>query len=172
MKFDPEESRHHEIEIGDVSCETASKTVDLINVSVDSCSRGLSGDPIEILSQDGISVTFSVFQDYNSDWIATDFVGLDNEMKCVKSIDFGSFEQITASCIDGVSMVDFYISGESYGQIDGLTMVIPKACDEVGDSLSLCHFRYVLKCLPSKCLNHIEAKDKSLRRGSSLVVEK
>ena len=150
---------------GDLSCETLSKSVDKHIIPVDSCLTTLTEDPIEIISQDGDTVTFNVTQDCNSEWIATDFVGPFNELECIKSRECGVTQQFIASCLDGVTIVDLYIHGHIFSQVDGSTLVIPRVCGEIGDASSVCHFRYVLKCSPSKCERSYEVKETRLRRG-------
>ena len=124
---------------------------------------------MKIISQDKDTVTFSVTQSCDSEWIASDFIGSQNELNCIKNRFCGVPEQFTATCLEGVTIVDIYIRGNSFGQTDGSLMVIPKACDaNVGD-LSLCHFRYVLKCCPSRCEKSYGAKEKRLRRSSDFT---
>ena len=146
-------------------CETDSRSVDLYSIPIDRCSTPLSEDPIEIVSQQGDTVMFSVTQNCNSEFIATDFIGPDNELSCIKNRECGVAEQFIATCLDGVTIVDLYIHGNSFRQVDGSTMVIPKLCDKNGNGSSFCHFRYVLKCSPRKCERSNTGNAKRLRRG-------
>lgn len=147
------------------SCKTLSASVDFYNIPVDSCSSFLPVNTFKISSQDRDTVTFSVTQNCNSEWIASDFVGLNSELICIKNPVCGVPELYTATCLDGITIVDLYIHGKSFGQIDGSMMVIPNACDVNGGGSSLCHFRYMLKCSPSKCERSIQANGKKLRQG-------
>ena len=135
----------------EMDCATLSKTVDLYRIPVDHCVSTMEENPIKILSQDSDTITFTVTHDCNSEWIATDFIGSRNELVCHRTHDCGISKQYTAMCIDGATIVDLYTHGNTYGQADGLQLVIPKDCDESGSGSSLCHFRYVLMCKPSKC---------------------
>jgi hypothetical protein len=139
-------------------CKTLSKAIDMYSISVDNCITTLPEDTIKIVSQDGDNITFAITHDCSSEWFATDFVTKDSELMCSKSRDCGTAKEFTATCVDGATIVDLYAHGISYGQVDGSPLVIPKACGDSGSGRSTCHFRYVLKCNPSKCDNHSDGK--------------
>jgi len=144
-----------------VSCESLSRATDFHRIPVDNCMTKMTEDQIQIVSQDGETITFMVKHDCTSAWIATDFIARNNELTCQKNEECGISKEYTASCVDGVTIVDLYTHGDHYRQTDGSSLVIPKACDETGIDAPLCHFRYVIKCYPSKC----EARDRGNEKG-------
>jgi hypothetical protein len=109
---------------------------------------------VKIVSQDGDGVTFSISQEgcntsKKLGWIATDYVGKDGELTCIKAENQGcnSASLYTAQCIDGASVVDVYVYDKDHlGQTDGLAVDVPTACGPTGDPKMMCHFRYILKC--------------------------
>jgi hypothetical protein len=134
-----------------VNCKTLSKAVDMYNIPVDHCVATMTEDPITIVSQDGDTIKFTVTKDCNSNWFAADYIASDSELVCHKTLDCVEQREFTAKCVDGATIVDLYAHGHAYKQADGSPLVIPKACDASGSDNSLCHFRYILKCKPSKC---------------------
>ena len=148
-----------------VDCVEASKTTDVSALPTAKCTAGDHVDPIDIVYQDGDSVTFTVSQLWRGcdaedekaiDWVATDFVGLDGELQCSLSpqVGCGQAALYTALCEDGVAVVDVYAHDSSGGSFlsPDQSVSVPSVCGATeGDATNTCHFRYLLKCLPSLC---------------------
>jgi len=162
---DPMKTNHPSkkiIIIMETECERNSKALDILPVSVDSCSVTDFESPIKIISQDGASVTFSVRQVWKGctggndklAWMAADYIGLDNELHCsnYNNLICDVISEITAKCSDGVTVVDLFgFEPGLFSQTDGSGMNIPEACQALGNIKEMCHFRYILKCTPSLC---------------------
>lgn len=123
--------------------------------------------PLEIISRDGRTVTFTLSQVWkqcsnggsatnNMDWIAADFVVPENgELECFKSSkpNCGIVNAFTAKCTEGLALIDIYALDETatgkFYQTDGSALTIPDACagDKKGDHTKACKFRYVLSCM-------------------------
>ena len=156
------------------NCVEESKKIDVVSVAVDQCTASLPENSVAILSQDGTSVTFSVSQNLvgcdNSEvlsWIATDIVDTNDEIICLKELNVkcGHVKTYTAQCEHGVAVIDlFAYDGTSnvLMQSDGSSVSVPDACGPIGDEKKMCHFRYLVRCMPSMCRNQ-ETKT-SLRR--------
>ena len=137
-------------------------------IHVDNCMNIATDNLIKIISQDGDRISFSVTQDCKSEWLATDFMALGNNLICQQTRNCRMPNEYISMCVDGVAIVDLYAYGDSYGQTDGLPLVIPKACDRSASGYSLCHFRYLLKCYPSRCA---EIRNEAGRlRGSQSIL--
>jgi hypothetical protein len=146
-------------------CESKSREVDIVPISVDKCDVSDFEPPLKLISQDKDTVTFSVSQVWKGcsseaneslSWIAVDYIGLDNNLQCstYDSVPCGLTTTLTAKCDEGASVIDLYTyDGESdiFSQTDGSSMVVPTACGTRGDNTKMCHFRYILKCEPSQC---------------------
>lgn len=155
-------------------CEAKSRAVDIHPLNVDSCVAREHGSPVNIVAQHGDFVTFSISQVWKGcdadtsgsklSWIAADYVGLDDELKCSKftSLGCGLGTVLKAKCGDGATVVDLYTYDESglFAQSDGGEVDVPDACGATGEPRAMCHMRYVLKCEPSLC----SKKGTSLRR--------
>jgi len=157
-------------------CEEDSEGEDLRRVDVDKCIAPDRFDPIEILSQDTDTVTFSVtqvwkgcdfgsfFQSRKLSWLATDYVASDGELTCSKfnGLECGEKTTLTAVCQDGETIVDLFTydgDGRVFGQSDDAPIVIPMACGgDDGDATKMCHYRYVVKCAPRKCGKTVEPR--------------
>ena len=150
----------------ELDCEARSRKVDVLNLEVDKCAAETDESPVKLISQDGDSVTFAVSQVWKGcdqqsvgsqlGWIAVDYVGVDDNLECSRfnNLDCGLTTTITASCSDGVSVVDLYTYDEQPGlfaQEDDTPIVVPDACGATGKPTQMCHMRYLLKCEPSKC---------------------
>lgn len=144
------------------SCEEESKLEDVQLIKDEKCTDALNAEPpIKIESQDGNTVTFTISQVWkgcaeNSEtetlgWMATDFEAQGNKLQCLKKegLECGSVSTLTAACTDGVTVVDLYANDETIWQ--GSTALVPSACDGSAGIHNTCHFRYLLKCFPSKC---------------------
>uniref|UniRef100_A0A7S1UTB9 Uncharacterized protein n=1 Tax=Grammatophora oceanica TaxID=210454 RepID=A0A7S1UTB9_9STRA len=151
----------------DDDCVEASKAVDLYRVPVDNCATYDHDDDIQILSQDGEEITFTVAPDCAAEWYATDFIATGGELQCVKSTKCGVPDTHTAMCVDGAAVVDIYAYGNKFRQEDGSQLMVPKACHGGDGGSRVCHFRYVLKCSPSKC-----ETDSSRLKGMDSLDEK
>lgn len=164
-------------------CELKSKAVDVLSVGVDSCTQNGFERPVQLISQDKETVTFALWQVWkgcspNSDsstlgWIAVDYIGLDDHLQCSKfeSLNCGFATTLSAKCSDGASVVDLYTydtDAHMFQQTDGSAVAVPTACDTSGDARKICHFRYILKCEPSQCMN---SRPAVRRLGSALSVE-
>jgi hypothetical protein len=144
-------------------CEEASRKTDVISVAVDKCAATPSQDTIAIISQDGDSVTFSISQrligcDSSEElsWMATDFVDQDDEIVCLKEshVKCGHMSTYTAQCVDGMAAIDLFAhdgNSDLLKQTDSSGVSVPDACGAAGDEKKICHFRYLLYCMPSKC---------------------
>ena len=155
-------------------CAEASKLVDVHSVAVDQCVLGVFGvfdeSPIALESQNGDSVTFTVKQVWKGtasrknvsgtgtqesiDWFAADYEAADGSLQCSRYTDvaFGKVATLTAQCSDGWAIIDLYARHHDlFGQQDGSGVLVPSACQGSMDGKSTCHFRYVLKCSPSRC---------------------
>jgi hypothetical protein len=132
----------------------------ILKVPVKGCTTKLPESPIEIVSRDASSVTFTVSQVWrdcengNEGWLAADFITTKGDLKCFKT-EGGSMcptkATHTASCEEGAAVVDLYayddhFFGNNRGQVS-----VPMACRPSGDRTKMCHYRYVLQCKPKKC---------------------
>jgi hypothetical protein len=145
-------------------CEEESKLVDVQLIPIDKCSAAISVHPIKLESQDGETVTFTISQVWkgcdsiktndNLGWIAADYEARDGELQCAKmeALECGAEFEFTATCTDGVTLVDLYTHDEGFTQADDSIIMVPSACGGKADGFHTCHFRYLLKCFPSKCL--------------------
>lgn len=118
-------------------------------MAADKCmpSGDLAVSLVMILLQDSETVTFSISQ-YGCEWIATDYFGSGDELTCSKST-CGLMATYTAQCKDGVTVVDMFVHGKLFGQMDGTAVFVPSACDASGNhenESKMCHFRYLLNC--------------------------
>ena len=149
------------------ACEELSKQIDILSVSVDKCVATPAENLIEIISQDGNSVTFSVSQSLTGcedgkelRWLATDFVDHHDELVCFTetNVKCGHVNTYTAHCDDGMTVIDVFASdgtGDILRQIDGSSVFAPDACTARGDDTKTCHFRYLLQCMPSLCQGQV-----------------
>jgi hypothetical protein len=132
----------------------------IINVPVQGCTTKLPESPIEIVSRDASSVTFTVSQVWrdcengNDGWLAADFITTKGDLKCFKT-EGGSMCPMKAThttlCDEGAVVVDLYayddhFFGNNRGQVS-----VPMACRPSGDRNKMCHYRYILQCTPKKC---------------------
>ena len=156
-------------------CSEDSKSVDISRVPVDKCSAPDKYNPIEIISQDTDTITFSlsqvwkgcdlsrIFQGRKLASLATDYVATNGELTCSRfdSLSCGEISTFTAVCQDGATVVDLYTydsDGRLFSQTDDAPIVVPTACGVEGDPTNMCHYRYVLKCEPSKCDKPVESR--------------
>jgi len=163
-------TKSHEKNLFESNCVKESKLLDIQKVPVDKCVAPSVESPVNIESQDGQTITFSISQvwkgcDANNlklDWMAVDYQSDREELECAKleNVKCGKTETFTASCNDGVAIVDLYSHDKTvFAQEDGSQVMIPTACGIASEGHSTCHFRYLIKCLPSKC-----AEEKSIGR--------
>jgi hypothetical protein len=161
-------------------CENQSKVFDAISIPVDKCiSRSNTQHAVKILSQDGDTVFFSVMQKWKGcngsgklSWVATDFVGINGELTCATEtdLDCGLIQKYTADCEKGMAVIDLFTQDEMFGQTDGSSTYVPRACNASGDTTKICHFRYVLQCKPSSLCKtqstgrRLGSSDKSVSR--------
>jgi hypothetical protein len=138
-------------------------------IPVDKCTVSDFDGPIQIVSQGVDSVTFTISQRWidcpttqipaggHTSWVATDYVGLDNEIRCntLPCVARGDAATYTALCGNGATVVDVYIFAESgtFSQSDGTRLMPPLACHVpmATDLTRICHFRYLLRCASAKC---------------------
>lgn len=146
-------------------CEKKSKALDVLPIPVDSCTAISAESPVKILSQNGGTVKFSVSQVWKGcddeassqaklNWIAVDYIGSDDDLYCSKydSLECGVASTIEAKCTDGATVVDLYTyEPDLFSQRDESGIMVPTACGAKGDTKSICHFRYIIKCEPSQC---------------------
>jgi hypothetical protein len=151
--------------LGEVALENDPKDCDdmtnaILKVPVKGCTTKLPESPIEIVSRGASSVTFTVSQVWrdcengHEGWLAVDFITTKGDLECFKTKG-GSMcptkATHTASCEEGVTVVDLYayddhFFGNNHGQLS-----VPMACRPSGDRTKMCHYRYVLQCKPKKC---------------------
>ena len=168
------------VEVTTRACEELSKQTDIVSVSVDKCATTPAENLINIISQDGNSVTFTVSQSLTGcesgeglHWLATDFVDHDDELVCFTetNVKCGHVNTYTAHCDDGMTVIDVFASdgtGDLLRQTDGSSVFAPDACTARGDDTKTCHFRYLLQCVPSLCrgevtktnIRHLETSSK------------
>lgn len=156
-------------------CAEESKWVDVHSVGVDQCSVGIFGvfdeNPVVIESQDGDTVSFSIKQVWKGfetrfdqvddrrdettiSWLAADYEDPDGNLRCsgYTNVPFGNVATLRAQCNNGWAIVDLYARQKNlFSQQDGSDVLVPTACDGSMDGANMCHFRYVLKCSPSRC---------------------
>ena len=152
-------SSSDDVDSSSSSCESSSKPSDIF--SIPTGGKCVLGDehPIDIVHQNGMSVTFKIFQDWTNheelQWLAANYEGKGNRQRCLsqEGIQPGESMAFTAECQDGLSVVDLYISHPTAATADRNRMNridIPQSC-KPPDQLHSCHFRYALKCSPTKC---------------------
>jgi hypothetical protein len=154
-----------------IPCEIKSKLDGVKRVNIDKCiAMPTEVDPVQIISQDTDTVTFALHQVWKGcesggselGWIATDFIATDGVLHCDRQpqLSCGLVREYTASCTGGKAVVDLYAFDEErgiLGQADGSTLVVPTACESGDDDASkICHFRFVLDCEASPCLDELE----------------
>jgi hypothetical protein len=212
-------------------CEQESKLTDVTTIpSKNTCTDAAtpnSAPPIQIESQDGTTVTFTLSQvwkgcDINHDdqdghikgdanlidWIAVDYEaaaavqadGSSSLLQCTKkkSIPCGPIlSTVKAACTDGVTVVDVYThdavvwnqqqqystkndAADSSRSSNGNFLIdtdsridIPAACGVQQEQLetSSCHYTFLLKCIPSKCVQQQQQEThhaQRIGRSSSL----
>jgi hypothetical protein len=138
-------------------------------IPVDNCTVPDFDGPIQIVSQEADSVTFTIRQRWSdcptsqipagshASWVATDYVGLDNEIRCdtLRGMACGDAATYTALCGNGGTVVDVYTFDESgtLSQSDGTRLMPPLACHvpKAIDLTKICHFRYLIRCASAKC---------------------
>ena len=157
-------------EEGEADCREASKALDVASVPMEKCVVSSEVDPIEIVSQDGDSVTFTVSQLWQGcqdsqeqgsmSWLAIDFIGKNGDLECSRNdaVRCGKVGTHTAQCEDGITVVDLYAfdkQGDVFSPEEDV--FVPLACGAKGESENMCHFRYTLKCHPSLCSDEDDA---------------
>uniref|UniRef100_A0A7S0FQY5 Uncharacterized protein n=1 Tax=Minutocellus polymorphus TaxID=265543 RepID=A0A7S0FQY5_9STRA len=141
---------------------------DVREFSADQCNPSATPKelPLQILSRDGKTVTFTFSQVWKQceggssantmDWIAVDFNVPGGDLECFKTSkpNFGIVNAFTAKCTEGLALIDIYALDETatgvFYQTDGSALTIPDACtagDEKGDATKACKFRYALNCM-------------------------
>lgn len=150
-----------------LDCEKASRISDISEISMEKCVAALEVNPITIVSQDGDTVTFTVSQLWKGcgdatttpvSWLAADYVGVEGELVCARrdNAACGEIGTYTSRCEEGgVSVIDLYAydgEGSAFRSVDEKVFV-PLACDAMGETEKMCHFRYLLRCSPSLCEN-------------------
>ena len=135
---------------------------DIIQVAADKCKTTGFENPVEILSQDDETVTFSISQVWKCGenaklgWIATDYFATNGELTCSKtdSVECKSVTTYTAQCIDESTVVDIFVYDDDdlslFGQLDESEVELPTACNTSGNGSNVCHFRYLLNCKARK----------------------
>ena len=131
----------------------------IVYLPIGSCNWNGTDDMIRIENSSESNVTFSVsptwLGDATSGWMAVDFFGLDDDLQC-SSYRLNHHWQPathTASCIDGVAVVDVY--GYGYAgpleQTGNSSVMLPSACSFPPwfDSTKSCQFRFALQCSSS-----------------------
>lgn len=106
-------------------------------------------------------------------WIATDFVGVNGDLICVKetNLNCGLEPTYTAQCEDGTTVIDLFAQDEIFGQKDGSSLNVPPACNAPpGNATKMCHFRYLVQCQPSLCKG-FEQQLSVRRLGSAVKAE-
>jgi len=151
---------------GEANCEIESRAVDVLPIAVDRCIASDFDSPLKLLSQDKETVTFSISQvwkgcttgtsDLTLGWLAADYIGVDDNLHCSKfdKLACGLSTTMTSKCSDGASVVDIYAYDSDpalFQQEDRSPVIVPSACGTVQESNNICHFRFIIKCEPSKC---------------------
>ena len=152
------------------SCRMGIPIADVRRFEADQCNPSATPNqlPLEIISRDGKTVTFTLSQVWkpcsdggssannNMDWIAADFVVPGRELECFKTFKpkCGIVNAFTAKCTEGLALIDIYALDETatgnFYQTDGSALTIPDACaagDKKGDPTKACKFRYALSCM-------------------------
>ena len=148
-------------EDGAASCEELSKKTDVSTIEIYHQCDAPEVTPIKIESQNGDSVTFSLSQVWKGcgvadgpavslDWLAADFDDAERKFTCVghSSRECGSSSTFTSGCIDGVAIIDVYVTD---GALFNDSIAIPTLCSSPLDGRNSCQYRYVLQCQPSLC---------------------
>ena len=149
------------------ACELQSRVADLLSIKVDRCANTESDSPIELLSQDGDSVRFSISQVWKGcsgtnermGFVSVDYIDMDGELLCEthSHVHCGLSSVVEAKCNDGATVVDLYVHDDDSEhavvfQEDGSDVSVPDACNtKVHSSAHVCHFRYIIKCRPTLC---------------------
>ena len=166
-----------EVEVGTTdSCVEQSKRFDVHPVVVDQCTTAKTvpnvADPISIDSQDEETVSFSINQSWQGtigneegilavnntiSWLAVDYESPVGDLRCHEFVNVppGKFFTSTAKCTNGWSVVDLYARQKKlFRQQNDSSVLVPAACDAAMDGANMCHFRYMLRCSPSRCHRH------------------
>mmetsp|Transcript_4860 Transcript_4860/g.7084 ORF Transcript_4860/g.7084 Transcript_4860/m.7084 type:complete len:220 (+) Transcript_4860:139-798(+) len=136
------------------SCDTSSKVSDIFSVAAEECSVGNANHPVRIVHQNTDSITFTISQDWTMHeelrWLAVSFDGKGNRQRCSRqeNVATGETMAFTAECKDGLAVIDLYIHHPAAA--DDQLVFVPPMCGPI-DERNNCHFRYALKCYPSKC---------------------
>jgi len=163
----------------DASCKETSKRVDVSTIQADQNCAAPETNPIKIESQDGATVSFSVFQVWKGcgnddsedtlDWLAADFDNEEGKLMCMgkKSLRCGSSSSFKSGCIDGVAIIDLFVSDDDVFEPNEIIMV-PTSCSSPTEGRNTCYYRYVLQCQPSLC----KRKYKSDRHPDTIDIAK